>query len=214
MKILMNTVTLVNGQLYAGTPIADPVEQAAVLSAGGVLGDTSNPAINSMYLVVSAQRQFGRGTPEMWAGMMQSVWAGGTSTGLVIEASITSGFADFAGLATGVKHFDYPLGPVLPSNARLLALPSAEGWTGFDDATHAVDQAEVGTTVGGAQLGALVAIDVTTGTGFPKPFAAGGYIGELIAAGTQMSVRISSTVDLKTLTAGALTVKVLYTLQP
>ena len=71
----------------------------------------------------------------------------------------------------------------------------------------------VGTALGGAQVAASTAVDVTTGAGFPKALGAGGYVG-LSLSGAQVSLRVSSTVHLATMTAGAVTVKVFYTVQP
>jgi hypothetical protein len=155
------------------------------------------------------------------AAAVQSVLLGAAAAEAAVLQAATATIvqADLAGLGAGVKTFDRKLTygsaglTVLPAGARLFALPSAEGWTGFDDPTHAVVQARVGTSAGGSQIGAAVAVDVTTGTGFPKAFAAGGYAGMAIG-GAELFLRVSSTADLNTLTVGAITARGLFTVQP
>jgi hypothetical protein len=207
--VLLNNVVLASGAIYAGTPLTDATQQAAVQAVGGVLVDpTANPAVAAAAALVAGFAATGRFTPEMWEAMMLAALSGpGGNASQTFEYSATSKFGDFAGLAAGVKVLDYNIGPVLPYGARLMALPVADGWTGFDDPTHAVVTAKVGITAGGVELGASTAVDVTTGSGFPKAFGAGAFDGYGLAAAAQMRVRIGSTVDLNTLTAGAVTVR-------
>jgi hypothetical protein len=129
------------------------------------------------------------------------------------ELSLTITYQQLVALGA-VTHADFNIGGVLPAGARLAALVSAESWTGFDDATHAVDDITVGTAAGGAQIAASTAVDVTTGTGFPKALGAGGYIG-MALGGAQLTARFSATaINLSTLTAGAITLKIFYSIQP
>jgi hypothetical protein len=189
------TIAAINARYGTGValwPGSDPIVAAA---AAGVAKDRKN--VSSDALAV-----------ELLAAAVLSVRGAALQ-----ELSVAIGFAALVA-AGAVTHLDFPMGTgPLPAGARMVGRPSVEGWVGFDDATHAVDQLEVGTTAGGAQLGALVAVDVTTGAGFPKEFLAGGYTGFPLS-GIQPIVRFSSAVNLSTLTAGAATVKLFYTLQP
>jgi hypothetical protein len=208
-KVLLNNVNTVTGPVYAGTPLSDAALIAAVQAQGGVLVDPSiNPNVVTAAALVQTFRATGRGTPELWEGMMlAALSAVGSGISSLYEYSVASSFHDFAALGTGVKTFDYLLGPVTPYAARFNSAPYVDTWTGFDDPTHAVVNAKIGTTVGGNDIAANFPVDVTSATGIPGPFVNIPVVGagSALAAGAQLHVRISSTVDLKTLTVGAAT---------
>lgn len=189
------TIAAINARYGAGAalwPGSDPIVAAA---AAGVAKDRKNTSSDALSV-------------ELLAAAVLSVKGAALQ-----ELSVAIGFAALVA-AGAVLFLDFPMGAgVLPAGARMVGRPSVEGWVGFDDATHAVDQIKVGTTAGGAQLGAAVAVDVTTGTGFPKELLAGGYTGFPLG-GVQPIVRFSSAVNLSTQTAGAAAVKLFYTLQP
>jgi len=128
----------------------------------------------------------------------------------VVKRTVTiTQAADLAGLGAGVMTFDKNVGIALPANARVMEA-TAEGVTDFDDATHGTFALTVGTSACGTQIG--TSLNVAAGqTGFPKPFAngAGGF--QFCPQGTaQLTVRLTSSVDLNTATAGAVTVNVFY----
>lgn len=195
---------------------------AAIQAAAGPGGTWpgSDATVAAAAAVTARRIQDGIGDAELSAIMVSaaaasaSAAAAAAKAAAIHELTVTIGFA--ALVAAGAVLFaDFPMSASpLPAGARLASLPSSEGWVGFDDPTHAVDQVEVGKTTGGAELGALVAVDVTTGTGFPKPFVAGAgeYVG-MDLSGVTPKVRFSSAVNLNTLTAGSVTVKLFYTVQ-
>lgn len=137
-----------------------------------------------------------------------------TGQGAIQKRTVTIGFADFAALLAGVKTFDVNLGAALPANARLLAPPSLRTWTGFDDAAHGTYVAKVGTSVGGNEIATDQSVAAGQ-AGFPKIMSAGaaGFAG-MVESAAQVHVRITSSVDLNTATAGAVTVDLLFTVLP
>ena len=186
----------------------------AIMAAAGPGGVWPGSDATVAAAVAAAAKRVSDGTgsdAELSAILVSAAAASAKASGLQ-ELTATIKFQDFAALGAGVMTKDYLLGAVLPTGARLAALPVLEAWTGFDDPTHAVDMVTVGTALGGAQVGAATAVDVTTGTGFPKPMGAGGYVGMSLSA-AQLSARFASAVALNTLTAGSVTVKVFYTVQ-
>lgn len=129
------------------------------------------------------------------------------------ELSLTIGYAALAA-AGSVKTLDFTLSAAMPTGSRLLSLPVAESFTGFQNAGSTnTDGLTIGTAAGGAQIGASVETDVTGGSGFPKAFSAGGYAG-MSLSGALVTARYTSSVNLNTLTAGSITVKLFYTVQP
>jgi hypothetical protein len=131
----------------------------------------------------------------------------------LIHKTLTIGFAQFASLLAGVKTFDASFA-AFPANARLIAPPTLETWTGFDDPAHGTYVLVVGTAAGGSQIATSQSVAAGQ-TNFPKAMTAGlqGYPMSSQSAAT-LSVRITGSADLNTATAGAVTVNLFYTVDP
>src|SRR6185369_5513279 len=129
----------------------------------------------------------------------------------IVKRTVTIDFTadNFAGKSNGVKTIDKNVGAVLPANARLICA-TIETVTDFDDAAHGTYVIVVGTSAGGNQIG--TSMNVAAGqTGFPKGFTAGAQ-GYLLAphGGDQVQCRLTSSVDLNTVTAGVATINAFY----
>lgn len=124
--------------------------------------------------------------------------------------TVTIAYTDFAALAGGVKTKDYDVGAALPAAAILVGPPRLSGLTEFDDATHGTFAVTVGTSAGGTQIGTSESVAAGV-SGFPKLMTAGANgFATADAASAQLSARITSSVDLNTATAGAVTITVYY----
>ncbi len=132
-----------------------------------------------------------------------------TSALQILQKRVVVAFGSFSGLGAGVKTFDVNVGTALPANARVMAAIVGD-FTGFDDATHGTFTLTLGSSAGGNQVG--TSLNIAAGqTGFPKPFSAGAQ-GYLLAAqsSTQLSARVTSSVDLNTASAGSMSITVFY----
>lgn len=120
----------------------------------------------------------------------------------------TLGFATMSGLAGGVTTYQLALtGGALPANARVAGF-SIAAMTGFDDATHANFDAELG--IAGAN-DVMASTSVKAGAAAaPKAGTAAslGYFGAP-AVGTP-TIKLTGAVDLNTLTAGSITVELFF----
>ena len=151
----------------------------------------------------------------MLSAVAQSLSNSKATVGAAIqELSQTITAAVLATAGSGVKTMDFTLSAAMPTGARLLALPSIESVTLFQNAGSTnTDGLTIGTAAGGAQIGASVDTDVSAGSGFPKQFGAGGYPG-MSLSGALVTARYTSSVNLNTLTAGSLKISLLYSVQP
>ena len=214
LKILVNNVRIpIIGIEWAGSKV-DPVNDAKrygeIVAAGGVFLPATNPTVAAAALLAAKVRERA-GDPEEAQSIMVGASIASAAAGLPVALVLAISFADYAALATGVKSFDYNLGAALPAGALLASPPILSPWVGFDDATHAAVTAAIGTTVGGHDVGGTALdVDVTNATGFPGVYAGSGaaYVGFPLS--TQLHLRVASTVDLKTLTAGSMTFTVTY----
>ncbi len=117
--------------------------------------------------------------------------------------------ADWAGLGSAVTH-DYTI--ALPAGARLMGSAVGEGWTGFDDPTHAAITYKIGSSAGGSDVGAPTDIQATSASGtFPQnTFALANFMGASFSGAT-LTLRVTATVaHLSTFTIGRVLVKVPY----
>lgn len=177
------------------------------VAAAGV-GDVFPGPIRSIQSS-AAKVRYGTGPlpiPGPTAAASASAVAAANSAGR--EATFAAAFGDFAALGAGVKTKDYTV--TFPTGARMQSLPVAEGFTGFDDAAHGTYTATLGTSAGGNQIG--TSINLATGqTGFPKAMTAGASaLLNRDIGGETWTLRITSSVDLNTVTVGAVTVKAAY----
>jgi hypothetical protein len=210
-------------------PSTDPVVAAAALIAQGLalkgenfddcqavmlgslaasLLSTSSGAAASLIALHDTGGFFSTKTVE---GALAALGGGtaGAGQGIVKKTVTITQAADLAGLGAGVKNFDKNLGTALPANARLISV-TAETVTDFDDAAHGTYAITVGTSAGGNQVG--TSLNVAAGqSGFPKIVTAGAQ-GYLMApqGSAQLTVRLASSVDLNTATAGAITLNAFY----
>lgn len=119
--------------------------------------------------------------------------------------------ADLAGLAGGVKTFSKNVGAAMPANARLLGVSMGEGTlVAFDDATHGTFGLEVGTAGTAALLRSSQSVKAgDIAAAVPGTAGAGGF--DFAPIGTlQIVAKLTSSVDLNTATAGAITVNAFY----
>ena len=198
------------GLVWPGTILDNQYDNIArYQSAGAALWPYTDAVVLAAANTVNANRPTGIDINAAQVAMQNAVMTS-LQGSLPVHLSVTIGFADWAGLAAGVKTADVSLGGVLPANAKLMGPPSLTGWTGFDDATHGTYAAIVGTSAGGNQIATTQSVAAGQ-SGFPKVMAAGaaGFPGAA-QGGAQVSVRITSSVDLNTATAGAVTVNLTY----
>lgn len=146
---------------------------------------------------------------------LQAIASGSAGNGVgILKKTATIDFTTdaFSGLAGGVKTFDKNVGTALPANARIVSV-TAETVTDFDDAAHGTYVVVIGTSAGGNQVG--TSLNVAAGqSGFPKIFTAGaqGYL--MAPQGTaQLAARLTSSVDLNTVTAGHVVLNAFYVIQ-
>lgn len=190
-------------------PATDPIVAGAAVAVAALAKNHTNEELGAI-MVAAAAKSVSSGAATSAAAAAAS--ASSAAAAMPTPGTFTVAFGDFAALGAGVKTHDYTV--VLPANARLLALPLAEGFTGFDDATHGTMSATLGTSAGGNQIG--TALNLAAGqTGFPKAMAAGSLaiLGSNLGGDT-LTLRFTSSVDLNTLTVGAVVVKVLYAVVP
>jgi hypothetical protein len=207
----------------AGDIITDAALQTQLAAYGAVLVDqATNPGLDALATLARKERASGRrrnAEALMLAGFTAALANGPGATasllaaGQVQKRSVTIGFANFAALAGGVKTFDVNVGLALPVGARVIGC-SSEGFTGFDDALHGTYVAVLGVTTGGNEI--ATSLNIAAGqSGFPKVMGAGaaGFVGALNSA-AQLKARVTSSSDLNTATAGAITLNALFTMLP
>jgi hypothetical protein len=214
--------TRVGLNVYKAGQLVDSnvVDTNAITTAGGILVDSSDAQVAGVASVVNARR-LGRGIDDLEADKLmrdaydvsQGLNLANLNAGLVVKRTVTIDFtADaFSALTAGVKTFSKNIGAALPATARLMGYQVGEGtFTAFDDATHGTYGLEIGT----AGTAALVqaSLDVKAGqTGFPKAGTAGVKGFDMAAlASLQLVAKLTSSVDLNTVTAGHVVVDVFY----
>lgn len=197
------------------------IDTAPLIAAGGLLWPSSDATVAAAAAIVLARRN-GRGIDDGDANLImrdaldasQKVSIDALNAGPVeVKRTVTIDFTTdaFSALANGTKTFSKNIGAALPANARLIGYSVGEGtFTAFDDAAHGTYGLEIGT----AGTAALVqaSLDVKAGqTGFPKAGTAGvqGYLMSLHAS-EQLVAKLTSSVDLNTVTAGHVVVNVFY----
>jgi hypothetical protein len=185
------------------------LDEMGSIMMGGAFASLRGTSGGADIAVADAGNYFTTDTVE---AALQQLGAGsaGAGAGIVKQSATITQAADLAGLGAGAKTFDKNIGAALPAGARYVIV-TAENVTDFDDATHGTFALVVGTSAGGNQVG--TSMNVAAGqSGFPKAFTAGASAGFLLAplASAQLSVRITSSVDLNTATAGAVTVKAFF----
>lgn len=211
-KVLISMCFLGGALAIPGT-LLDADGQVAALAAGGELADPTDPYIAAALVLCNHARAHGQ--DENFCGnLMRAGQSMSNRAALPTLRTVTIGFAAFAALAAGVKTYDVNLGAVLPTGAVLLAPPQLSGFTGFDDAAHGTYAAIVGTTTGGNDIATTQSVAAGQ-TNFPKVMTAGTAGFPMSALGAaQAKVRITSSVDLNTATAGAVTVSFRYAVFP
>jgi len=134
------------------------------------------------------------------------------NTGIVKRTVAITQASDLAGLGAGVKSFSKNVGAVLPANARFVGvdLKVTSALSGGSVATGTV---AVGVT--GTANALVTATSVTSATGFPKAGTAGvkGYSMSSLD-GLQLTVTVTTDVDLNALTGGSVSVDVFYVVLP
>ncbi len=213
--ILINAVTVANvGRLYPGSVYDDQFDPITRLtSAGAVLAPFTDPIVKAASDVVMAAKVTGLPPEDAQATMLAAYTQSAAAPNLQ-RVSATFTLAMLTALAATVTTLDVLLGGVLPANATLLGPPSLKDWTALDDATHGTFALVVGTSAGGNQVATTQSVAAGQ-TGFPKVMTAGaaGFPGAA-QGGAQLTVRLTSSVDLNTATGGAVTVTQLYTVLP
>jgi hypothetical protein len=149
------------------------------------------------------------------AGQLAEVKAIADAGMAVVKRTCTINYApagdNFAALAGGVKTFSKNIGAQLPANARLVGWSIGESvMTLFDDATHGDFGLELG--IGGDANSIMASESIKAGTtGLPTKGTAGvdGFAMRSITA-QQMIAKLTSSVDLNTVTAGEISVNLFY----
>jgi hypothetical protein len=136
--------------------------------------------------------------------------AGTSNLGVIKKRTVTIAYTEFSGLSASVKTFSKNVGSgALPSGAHLVGV-SFGTFTGFNDGAAATYTAKLGST--SDDDGIVSTINLAAGqTGFPKAGTAGA-IGVPAAPlyAEQPALVITSSADLNTATAGAITCTLLY----
>lgn len=144
-----------------------------------------------------------------WNG---AAWVASSSALGAVKRTLTLPFAMMSGLGAGVKTYTLAdAGGALPANARILGF-SISALTGFDDATHGNFDLEVGVA---AVNDVMASTSIKAGSAAaPRAgtAAAKGYVGAP-AVGTP-SLKLTGSVDLNTLTAGSVSVELIYFVLP
>ena len=134
--------------------------------------------------------------------------AGSGTTGVQKRTVTLTKAGDLVALGAGVKTLTKNLGAAIPAGARFLGA-SLESFTGFDDGAAATFGLTIG-YAGGNEIATSTSV-AAGATGFPKAPTAGaqGYVGGALTAG-QATVKLTSSADLNTASAGAITIAVFF----
>lgn len=229
---LINTTRLGTKILWPGTLFDSSVDDtSSIAAAGGRLYDSANNTVAAAAVIAQHIRQQAGSLEEAAAVMVSAaavadaaIAAAATAavsttltTGALTKRTVTLDFTadDFAGLAGGVKTKSKALGAALPANARFAGLVVGSGtFVGFDDATHGTYVLKLGSTSDDDAV--LATVNVAAGqTAFPKLGTVGvrGVAGFPLYAEIQNLI-LTSSVDLNTVTAGAITVDLLFYVLP
>ncbi len=232
-KYAINAVQVAGlGLVFPGTLFSDQYDDLTRLANAGVLlWPSSDATVAAASVAVNAKRSSGI-TPEDAQGLMLA--AVGSSNSIAAAAALAAAVAaqvtanagvgvvkrtvtlnysadDFAALSAGVKTKTKAIGAALPANARYVGHVVGSGsFTGFDDATHGTFTAKVGSS---SDDDAIVStVNVAAGqSGFPKAGTAGvRAFAQCPLYAEVHNLILTSSVDLNTATAGAITVDLFY----
>ena len=213
---LINPVLIGGVQFLPGELIDSTVRDTTQFTnAGALLWAASDATVAAAATVAqNAHIQKGASAEAMLAIMQaavdasQAATSGTLTAGAIQKKSVAIAAADIAALGAVISG-TINIGTALPANARLLGCQVNVGTkvqNAGDTDTTTVDLGVAGQTDAAAKS---VSLKTTGLKGVPPTSSATGWVGENLGA-AQLLATITSTVNLSTITAGAVTIEVFY----